>query len=241
MDGKLITTSSRRDGGCGRGALWRFNRIAVGDQDVGRQQIVARAFVAARVERAAACKNLQAVPNTRPRSASDSQDRGTTDPDFPGSAAMCCRWCRPVTPEAAGSSPVDPANIHQKIRTPRDHPKMLWSLVVSSAFVARQKPSFLACHAACHPEILPPACHGRYPCCVALSNEAWYSMRVVRARRPVRDARPREVLRTRVRPNARAVALARASHRRPVHRHAASDARDGRHRWFASVSRRPVP
>jgi hypothetical protein len=39
---------------------------------------------------------------------------GRADPDFPGSAAMGCRWCRPVTPEAAGSSPVDPANFkHQ--------------------------------------------------------------------------------------------------------------------------------
>jgi hypothetical protein len=60
--------------------------------------------------RRAICKNLQAVPNTRPRSAWDGQDDGTADPDFPGSAAICVDWHRPVTPEAAGSSPVDPAN-----------------------------------------------------------------------------------------------------------------------------------
>jgi hypothetical protein len=37
-------------------------------------------------------------------------DDGGADPDFPGdAAALGCRWCRPVTPEAAGSSPVDPA------------------------------------------------------------------------------------------------------------------------------------
>jgi len=36
---------------------------------------------------------------------------GTADPDFTGSAAFGCHCLRPVTPEAAGSSPVDPAKI----------------------------------------------------------------------------------------------------------------------------------
>jgi hypothetical protein len=58
-------------------------------------------------DRTQLCKNLQAVPNTRPQSASDGQEGRTADPDFPGSAAICCHWCRPVTPEAAGSSSVD--------------------------------------------------------------------------------------------------------------------------------------
>ena len=60
---------------------------------------------------------------------------------------------------------------------------MLGSLVESSAFVARQKPSFLACHAACHPK----SCHQlatRATRAASLSsNEAWHSMRIVRGRR----------------------------------------------------------
>ena len=43
--------------------------------------------------------------------------RGRADPDFPGSAAMCCHCLLPVTPEAAGSSPVDPANIPRFARS----------------------------------------------------------------------------------------------------------------------------
>jgi hypothetical protein len=60
----------------------------------------------------AVCKNLQDVPEQASTIGIDWQSGGRADPDFPGSAAMGCCWCRPVTPEAAGSSPVDPANYH---------------------------------------------------------------------------------------------------------------------------------
>ena len=43
----------------------------------------------------------------------DRRSAGRADPDFPGSAAMCGHCLLPVTPEAAGSSPVDPANYTQ--------------------------------------------------------------------------------------------------------------------------------
>jgi hypothetical protein len=55
------------------------------------------------------CKSLQAVPKQASTIGRDRPSGGTADPDFPGSAAFCYRWRRPVTPEAAGSSPVDPA------------------------------------------------------------------------------------------------------------------------------------
>jgi hypothetical protein len=60
--------------------------------------------------RTGACKNLQAVPEYASGTGCERPRRGTADPDFPGSAAICCRCLPPVTPEAAGSSPVDPAN-----------------------------------------------------------------------------------------------------------------------------------
>jgi hypothetical protein len=63
-------------------------------------------------ERAGACKNLQDVPEQGSRIGLDRPSGGTADPDFPGSAAMCRHCLPPVTPEAAGSSPVDPANIN---------------------------------------------------------------------------------------------------------------------------------
>ena len=56
------------------------------------------------------CKNLQAVPAHASKTAIERPRCGTADPDFPGSAAICGYWSRPITPEAAGSSPVDPAN-----------------------------------------------------------------------------------------------------------------------------------
>src|SRR5439155_10962981 len=43
------------------------------------------------------------------------RSRGRADPDFPGSAASGYSWGRPVTPEAAGSSPVDPANLRSHL------------------------------------------------------------------------------------------------------------------------------
>jgi hypothetical protein len=58
------------------------------------------------------CKNLQAVPNQASTIGIERPRRRTADPDFPGSAAFCGSCLLPVTPEAAGSSPVDPANIH---------------------------------------------------------------------------------------------------------------------------------
>jgi hypothetical protein len=61
-------------------------------------------------ERAGACKNLQDVPEQGSRIGLDRPSGETADPDFPGSAAMCRHCLPPVTPEAAGSSPVDPAN-----------------------------------------------------------------------------------------------------------------------------------
>ena len=61
-------------------------------------------------ERAGACKNLQDVPKQASTIDLGRPRRGRADPDFPGSAAICGGWHRPVTPEAAGSSPVDPAN-----------------------------------------------------------------------------------------------------------------------------------
>ena len=57
-----------------------------------------------------ACKNLQAVPKHASTIGSGRPRRRTADPDFPGSAAMCLCCLPPVTPEAAGSSPVDPAD-----------------------------------------------------------------------------------------------------------------------------------
>jgi hypothetical protein len=47
-----------------------------------------------------------------------------------------------VTPEAAGSSPVDPANIHWEFDTSTGHDKVLWPLVPSRALATRQNPSF---------------------------------------------------------------------------------------------------
>jgi hypothetical protein len=64
-------------------------------------------------ERAGACKNLQAVPKRASTIGIGRPTCGTADPDFPESAAICGDWHRPVTPEAAGSSPVDPANYQQ--------------------------------------------------------------------------------------------------------------------------------
>ena len=61
-------------------------------------------------ERAGACKNLQDVPKQASTIDLGRSRRGRAGPDFPGSAAICGDWHRPVTPEAAGSSPVDPAN-----------------------------------------------------------------------------------------------------------------------------------
>jgi hypothetical protein len=45
------------------------------------------------------CKNLQDVPEQASTIGIDWQSGGKADPDFPGSAAMCRRWSRPVTPE----------------------------------------------------------------------------------------------------------------------------------------------
>jgi hypothetical protein len=59
------------------------------------------------------CKNLQAVPNQASTIGLDRPSGGTADPVFPGSAVMCCHCLLPVTPEAAGSSPVDPANLRE--------------------------------------------------------------------------------------------------------------------------------
>ena len=56
------------------------------------------------------CKNLQDVPEHASTIGIDRRSGRKADPDFPGSAAMCCHCLLPVTPEAAGSSPVDPAN-----------------------------------------------------------------------------------------------------------------------------------
>jgi hypothetical protein len=56
------------------------------------------------------CKNLQAVPEHASTIDTERPRGMTADPNFPGSAAMCGLSLLPVTPEAAGSSPVDPAN-----------------------------------------------------------------------------------------------------------------------------------
>src|SRR5687767_571345 len=69
---------------------------------------------------AGVCKNLQAVPNQPSMIGIERPRWGIADPDFPGSAAMCCIWRRPVTPEAAGSSPVDPANLRSRLPTLRE-------------------------------------------------------------------------------------------------------------------------
>jgi hypothetical protein len=66
--------------------------------------------VAYRAGRAAVCKNLQDVPEHASTIGIDWQSGGRADPDLPGSAAVGCHCLLPVTPEAAGSSPVDPAN-----------------------------------------------------------------------------------------------------------------------------------
>ena len=56
------------------------------------------------------CKNLQAVPKQGATTGAERPPGGSADPDLPRSAASGCHCVRPVTPEAAGSSPVDPAN-----------------------------------------------------------------------------------------------------------------------------------
>ncbi len=48
--------------------------------------------------------------NRRPRSASTGHHVGEPTPIFRGRLRCAVDWRRPVTPEAAGSSPVDPAN-----------------------------------------------------------------------------------------------------------------------------------
>ena len=60
--------------------------------------------------RAAVCKNLQDVPEQASTIGIDWQSGGRADPDFPGSAAMCGDWHRPVTPEAAVRFRMPPDN-----------------------------------------------------------------------------------------------------------------------------------
>jgi hypothetical protein len=48
-------------------------------------------------------KNLQAGPEHGSTIGLEHPSGGTADPDAPRSAAFCCYWRRPVTPEAAGS------------------------------------------------------------------------------------------------------------------------------------------
>ena len=64
-------------------------------------------------DRARACKNLQEIPEQASTIGIERRSGGRADPDFPGSAAFDRQWLLPVTPEAAGSSPVDPANYPQ--------------------------------------------------------------------------------------------------------------------------------
>ena len=61
-------------------------------------------------ERTGACKNLQEIPEQASTIGIERRSGGRADPDFSGSAVFCRRRLLPVTPEAAGSSPVDPAN-----------------------------------------------------------------------------------------------------------------------------------
>jgi hypothetical protein len=65
--------------------------------------------------RAAVCKNLQDVPEQASTIGIGWQSRGRADADLPGSAAVCCHCLLPVTPEAAGWSPVDPANYNASV------------------------------------------------------------------------------------------------------------------------------
>jgi hypothetical protein len=92
-------------------------------------------FVPLRTSARPPCKNLQAVPKQGSTTDLERPPRGTADPVFPGSAAMCCHCARPVTPEAAGSSPVDPANISFSINSLRrcnpggDSPGCRWGCI----------------------------------------------------------------------------------------------------------------
>jgi hypothetical protein len=56
----------------------------------------------------AVCKNLQTVPKQASKTGCEGSRRGTADPDFPGRLRCVVISLLPVTPEAAGSSPVSP-------------------------------------------------------------------------------------------------------------------------------------
>src|SRR5205823_13685602 len=62
-------------------------------------------------ERAGACKNLQDFPKHASTIGFQRPCCVTADPDLPGSAAFDRECLLPVTTEAAGSSPVDPAKL----------------------------------------------------------------------------------------------------------------------------------
>ena len=59
--------------------------------------------------------------------------------DIPSYQQLGANRLLPVTPEAAGSSPVDPANIHQQNDRARDHNEMLWSLSVQNVRTLRRE------------------------------------------------------------------------------------------------------
>ena len=78
------------------------------------------------------CKNLQAVPKHASTIGRERPSRRTAGPDFTGSAAIGGDWTRPVTPEAAGSSPVDAARLRSRLSARASSRPALWAGLLAS-------------------------------------------------------------------------------------------------------------